>query len=109
MPGGHIVPSRLGALAITTRKERELIRWATGVQAELFCARAVDVARRERATGRMDDIGVATRHALGEGSDIADELAERVERNPGAAKALEGIAEDGFRGLRHELRLLMED
>jgi hypothetical protein len=108
MPGGHIVPSRLGALALTPR-ERALIKRVTGVEAELFLARAVDVARRERATGRMNDIGIATRYALGEGEAIADELAERIERNPWAAQALGGIAEDGFRGLRKELRRLTED
>jgi hypothetical protein len=108
MPSNHLVPSRLGNLAMT-REERALIKRVTGVQAELFYARAVDVARRERATGRMNDIGVATRYALDEGEAIADELAERIEKNPWMAKALGGIAEDGIRGIRHELRQLTED
>lgn len=102
------VRSRVGALAMT-REERALIKRMTGVQAELFYARAVDVARRERATGRMNDMGIATRYALGEGEAIADELAERVEKNPWAAKALTGLAEDGFRGLRGQVRNLAED
>ncbi|MGD0453445.1 MAG: hypothetical protein ABSB69_07590 [Solirubrobacteraceae bacterium] len=92
-----------------TRAERALAKRAEGVQAELFYARAVDVARRERATARMGDVGIATRYALAEGADIADDLAERAARNPWAAQALSGIAEDGIRGLRHELRALQED
>jgi hypothetical protein len=86
-----------------------LIKRATGVQAELFYARTIDIAKRERATGRMADVGIATRYALDEGEAIADDLAARAARNPWAAQALSGIADDGIRGLRQELRALQED
>jgi hypothetical protein len=108
LPRNQLVPTRRSTLAMT-RAERALVRRAADIQAELFYARAVDVARRERATGRMSDIGLATRHALDEGTAIADDLAERTARNPWAAQALSGIAEDGIRGLRQELRNLQED
>lgn len=108
MPNNHLVPSRLGALALT-RQERVLIKQAGAIQAELFIARAYDVARRERATGRMSDMGIATRHGIDEGDAIVSELEERIERRPRAAKALGGIAEDGIHGIRRELRKLGED
>jgi len=104
----HIVPSRLGALTITS-KERALIKQVGAIQEELFVARAYDVARRERATGRVSDLGIATRHGLAEGDGIVGELEERIERRPRAAKALGGIAEDGIQGIRQELRKLQED
>jgi hypothetical protein len=50
-----LIPSGRGTL-VTTRAERAAIRRAADVQAELFHARAVDMARRERATGRMADL-----------------------------------------------------
>jgi hypothetical protein len=102
------VPSSRGAL-VMSRAERAVVKQAAAVQAELFYARAIDVARRERATGRMADTGIATRYAMAEGTAIADDLVERAARNPWAAQALSGIAEDGIRGLRQELRALQED
>ena len=107
MQNNHLVPSRLGTLAMT-RQERALIKQAGAIQAELFIARAYDVARRERATGRMSDMGIATRHGIDEGDAIVDELEERIERHPRAAKALGGIGEDGIHGIRRELRKLGE-
>jgi hypothetical protein len=104
----HLIPSRLGALAMT-REERTLIKRAGAIQAELFIARAYDVARRERTTGRISDIGIATRHGIDEGDAIVSELEGRIERRPHAAKALGGIAEDGIHGIRRELRKLGED
>ncbi|HEY7831907.1 MAG TPA: hypothetical protein VIC06_15205 [Solirubrobacteraceae bacterium] len=108
MPSNHLVPSRLGGL-VTTRRERAVIKQAGVIQAELFIARTYDVARRERVTGRMSDIGIATRYGLAEGDAIAGDLEERMERRPWAAKALSGIAEDGIQGIRGELRKLQED
>lgn len=97
-----------GVLA-TIREERAVARRIRTLQGQAIERRAEDALRRGLATGRMNDMGVATRYALGEGEAIADELAERIEKTPWAAKALGGIAEDGIRGLRHELRRLTED
>jgi hypothetical protein len=105
----HPVLARPGTLAMTRKQERSVIRYAGAIQAELFVARAYDVARRERTTGRISDIGIATRHGLSEGDAIVNELEERIERRPRAAKALGGIAEDGIQGIRRELRKLQED
>ena len=87
----HPVPYRPGGL-LPTRQERALIRQAGAIQAELFIARAYDVARRERTNGRISDLGTATRHGLAEGDGIAADLEERIERRPWAVKALGGIA-----------------
>ncbi len=108
MPHGQLVLTHRSALAMT-RAERALIKQAGAIEAELFVARAYDVARRERANGRASDIGIATRHGLGEGDAIVSDLEERIERRPRAARALEGIAEDGIHGIRRELRKLQED
>ncbi len=104
----HPIPYRRSSLVMTLR-ERALLRQAEAIQGELFIDRAYDVARRERATGRMGDIGIATRYGLSEGDAIAGDLEERLERRPWAAKALSGIAEDGIQGIRGELRKLQED
>jgi hypothetical protein len=108
MPRNQLVPVHRSAL-VMTRAERALIKQAGAIQAELFLARAYDVARRERANGRVSDIAIATRHGLSEGDAIVSDLEERIERRPRAAKALEGIAEDGIHGIRRELRRLQED
>jgi hypothetical protein len=108
MPSNHLVPVRRGVLA-TTLKERALIKQAEAIQGELFVARAYDVARREQTTGRTSDIAIATHHGLAEGDGIVEDLEERIERRPRAAKALGGIAEDGIQGIRRELRKLQED
>src|SRR5580693_3209772 len=105
----HPVPYRPGRLVVTRKEQRALIEQAGAIQAELFVARAYDVARRERTTGRMSDMGIATHHGLAEGDGIVGELEERIERRPRAAKALGGIAEDGIQGIRRELRKLQED
>jgi hypothetical protein len=108
MPVNQLALTRRGTL-VMTRQERALIKQAGAIQAELFIARAYDVARRERATGRISDMGIATRHGIDEGDAIVSELEERIERHPRAAKALGGIAEDGIHSIRRELRKLGED
>ncbi len=108
MPRNQLVPAHRSGL-VMTRAERALIKQAGAIQAELLLARAYDVARRERTNGRVSDTGIATRHGLGEGDAIVSDLEERIDHRPRAAKALEGIAEDGIHGIRRELRKLQED
>jgi hypothetical protein len=103
--------------SLTVRRSSALGRFgldrATGnaiatIQAGAFLERAGNEAQRSLVLGRMSDIGAATHHALEEGDAIVGDLMSRVESNPFAAKALSGIAEDGVRGLRRELRRLNE-
>jgi hypothetical protein len=108
-PSRNLPVSYPPARLVPSRRERALVRQAGAIQAELFLARAYDVARRERTNGRVSDIAIATRHGLSEGDAIVSDLEERIERRPRAAKALEGIAEDGIHGIRRELRKLQED
>ena len=68
--------------------------------------RAEDETQFQLSLAKMHDIGAATRHAFEEGDRIVTDLVSRTESNPFAAKALEGLAEDGFYGLRRELRRL---
>lgn len=102
----NLVPRRslLGALSTDRATGRALSTIQTGA----FLERAEDEAQRQLALSRMSDIGVATRHALDEGDGIVADLVSRVQSNPFAEKALSGIAEDGIRGLRRELRRLSE-
>jgi len=73
-----------------------------------FLERAEDETQRSLTIARMSDIGVATHHALSEGDEIVRDLAGRLDANPLGANALGGIAEDGIRGVRHQLRRLTE-
>jgi chloramphenicol 3-O-phosphotransferase len=103
----NIVPARhstFGALSTDRAAGKQL---AT-IQLGAFLERAEDEARRNLALAKMSDIGMATRHGLEEGEAIASDLLSRVENNPFAMKALSGIAEDGVRGIRRELRRLSE-
>jgi hypothetical protein len=103
----NLVPARrsiLGALNTDRATGRQLAEVQTGA----FLERAEAEAQRQLVLSKMSDIGAATRHALEEGDGIAADLMSRVENNPVAAKALGGIAEDGIRGLRRELRRLSE-
>ncbi len=89
--------------------DRAIGRALATIQTGAFLARAEDEARRNLTLARMSDLGVATRHALDEGDGIVSDLTGRIENNAFGAKALSGIAEDGVRGLRRELRRLSED
>jgi hypothetical protein len=80
----------------------------TTIQTGALLERAEDEAHRTLTLARMSDFGAATHHALDEGDGIVRDLVARVEANPLGANALEGIAEDGIRGLRRELRDLTE-
>jgi hypothetical protein len=102
-----LIPARsstFGALSTDKAAGKQL---AT-IQLGAFIERAEHEARRNLTLARMADIGVATRHGLEEGEAIASDLLSRVENNPFALKALSGIAEDGVRGIRRELRRLSE-
>ncbi|HYM46564.1 MAG TPA: hypothetical protein VES65_10470 [Solirubrobacteraceae bacterium] len=94
--------SLIGAL-LPAAEDRAVARRYSQIQRAALVQRAHDVAERDLRQERMSDIGQATRHGMTEGSEIADDLARRVERNP-LALCLSGIAEDGIEGIREELR-----
>lgn len=96
--------SALGRFGLDRATGNALATIKTGAMLE----RAEDEAGRTLALARMSDIGAATHHALDEGDGIVRDLVARVESNPLGANALGGIAEDGIRGLRRELRHLTE-
>ncbi len=108
MPSTSLSVRRAYLLA-DRKADRAAGRALATIQTEAFLERAEDQARRNLALARMSDLGVATCHALSEGDEIVSDLAARVENNAFGAKALSGIAEDGVRGLRRELRRLSED
>jgi hypothetical protein len=99
-------PLSLFGGALASREDKAAGKHLATIQSGAFLERAQDEARRNLTMARMTDLGMATRHAMGEGSEIVGELASRVENDPFGAKALSGIAEDGINGLRHELRRL---
>ena len=99
-------PRSLFGGALASREDKAAGKHLATIQSGAFVERAQDEARRNLTMARMTDLGMATRHAMGEGSEIVGELASRVENDPFSAKALSGIAEDGINGLRHELRRL---
>lgn len=102
------LPSRretlVGAL-LPAAEDRAVARRYSQIQRATLIQRAHDAAERDLRQERMSDIGQATRHGMAEGSEIADDLARRVERNP-IALCLSGIAEEGIDGMREELRRL---
>ncbi len=105
------LPARRSSLlggVLASREDRAMGQALATIQTGAFLERASDEARRQVALGRMSDIGAATRHALDEGDAIVADLINRAEGNPLAAKALGGIAEEGVRGLRSELRRLAD-
>lgn len=102
------LPARRSSLLGSLGADRATGKALATIQTGAFLERADDEARRTLTLAKMSDIGTATRHALEEGDGIVGDLMSRVENNPFAAKALGGIAEDGIRGLRRELRRLSE-
>lgn len=99
-------PLLLGGVA--AREKRAAGRQLASMQTGALLARAQDQTRCDLTLSRMSDIGIAVRSALAEGDMIAGDLAARIERNPIAANALSGIAEDGIRALRAEVQRLAE-
>ncbi len=104
MQSRNLPARRFGGLSVDRAAGRAL----STIQMGAFLERADDEARRNLALARMSDLGIATRHALDEGDGIVHDLSARVEANPLGANALGGIAEDGIRSLRRELRRLGE-
>jgi hypothetical protein len=104
----NIVPARRSSALGRFGLDRATGNAVATIQSGAFLERAGDEAQRQLVLARMGDIGAATRYALEEGDGIVGDLMSRVETNPFAAKALGGIAEDGVRGLRRELRRLSE-
>jgi hypothetical protein len=100
------LPARRSILGPST--DRAAGKQLATIQIGTLLERAEDEAQRNLSLAKMSDIGMATRHALEEGDGIVHDLMSRVDSNPFAAKALGGIAEDGVRGLRRELRRLSE-
>lgn len=90
---------------LASREDKAAGKALSTVRTGAFLERAQDEARCDLTMARMSDFGMATRHAMGEGCEIIDDLARRVESNP-LAQAVQGIAEDGVNGLRYELRRL---
>jgi hypothetical protein len=99
--------SLLGGV-LASREDRATGQALATIQAGAFLERTSDEARCHLVVGRMADIGRATHHALDEGDAIVADLVSRAEGNPFAAKALSGIAEEGVRSLRNELRRLAD-
>jgi hypothetical protein len=100
-----LVPARRSMLdALST--DRATGRALSTIQTGAILERTDGEAQRQLTMAKMSDIGAATRHALDEGDGIVADLVSRAENNPFAAKALGGIADDGVRGLRRELRRL---
>ncbi len=102
------LPARRSSVLGQFGADRAAGRALSTIQTGAFLERADDEVRRNLTLAKMSDIGTATRHALEEGDGIVHDLLSRVENNPFAAKALGGIAEDGIRGVRRELRRLSE-
>lgn len=105
------LPARRSPLlggVLASREDRAAGQALATIQTGAFLERASDEARRQLALGRISDIGAVTRHALDEGDAIVGDLVSRAEGNPLAAKALGGIAEEGVRALRSELRRLAD-
>ncbi|HEY2142378.1 MAG TPA: hypothetical protein VGG98_10010 [Solirubrobacteraceae bacterium] len=105
MPASNL-PARRSSLFGALSTDRAAGKQLGSIQNGAFLERAEDEARRTLTLARMTDLGMATRHAMDEGSEIISDLASRIENDPFGAKALSGIAEDGINGLRHELRRL---
>ena len=101
----NLIPARRSSLLGGLSPDRTAGKNLAAIQSGAFLERAQDETRCNLTMARMTDFGMATRHAMGEGCEIIDDLARRVESNP-LAQAVQGIAEDGINGLRHELRQL---
>jgi hypothetical protein len=102
------LPARRSSLLGSLSTDRATGKALSTIQTGAFIERAEDEAQRNLALARMSDLGTATRHAMDEGDGIVHDLSARVEANPLGANALGGIAEDGIRSLRRELRRLSE-
>lgn len=105
------LPARRSSLlggVLASREDRATGQALATIQTGAFLERASDEARCHLTLGRMADIGRATHHALNEGDAIVADFVSRAEGNPLAAKALGGIAEEGVRALRGELRQLAD-
>ncbi|HEX3691961.1 MAG TPA: hypothetical protein VHU13_01350 [Solirubrobacteraceae bacterium] len=102
------LPVRRSSLFGALSSDRATGKALATVQTGAFLERAEDEARRNLSIAKISDIGMATRHALAEGDEIVHDLAGRLQGNEFGAVALGGIAEDGVRGVRRELRRLSE-
>lgn len=107
---GHLPVRRSSLLrsALASREDRATGQALAAIQTGAFLERASDEAHLQLVLGRIRDHGQATRSAIEEGDLIVSDLASRLEDNPLGAKALSGIAEEGIRGIRAELRWLRE-
>lgn len=103
----NIVPRRSSILA-RRGLDRAIGNTLATIQTSALIERAEDEAQLSLTLGRTSGIGMATHHALDVGDDIVRDLAGRLDANPLGANALGGIAEDGIRGVRHQLRRLTE-
>ena len=104
----NLVPDRRSSFLARRSLDRATGSALADLRTGAFLERAEDEAQRSLTLARMSDIGVATHHALGEGDEIVRDLAGRLDATPLGANALSGIAEDGIRGVRHQLRRLTE-
>lgn len=99
-------PRSLFGGVLASREDKAAGKALSTVRTGAFLERAEDEAQLQLTLAKMHDIGEATHHAFEEGDLIVADLVSRTERNPYAAKALEGLAEEGIYGLRRKLRRL---
>jgi hypothetical protein len=104
----NLVPARRSSALSRFGADRATGHALAAIQTGAFLERTEDEARRNLGLGRMTDIKMGTRHAMGEADEIVSDFAARAEANPLGAGAFNGIAEDGVWGLRRELRRLSE-
>jgi hypothetical protein len=110
MPNPNLpVPYRSGALVVSRKEQRALIKQANAFQRRALEVRAEDVARRQVASGRMHDIGGLSDDALAIGGQIGDRLAYEASDRPFFARELADIASTGAHGLKTELAYYIEE
>lgn len=99
--------SRFGGV-LATREDKATGKELSAIQTGAFLERAHDEALRNLVIAKIDDIGMATHHALEEGDEIVRDLARRIQGSEFGAQALAGLGEEGVLGIKRVLRRLTE-